>query len=214
MRPLRIIGVSVFLKKRKTQTLVGKLYKIDKKLVFTYEESYLNAKNSIALGPEFPLTQKEFSSDKLFPSLEDRIPSTQNPAYSEYCLEMGIDPDERDPLILLSTIGRKGPSSFIFYPIYYRDISSTDIVDFRHMLGLTTREFASVFEFSQNSLNALERGRRGGVEILKRLEILLHFPSVALYFLLINSGHLIHEKWLVATEKLKELAQKKGEEKP
>lgn len=76
------------------------------------------------------------------------------------------------------------------------------------MLGLTTREFAAVFEFSQNSLNAFEKGRRRGVEILKRLEILLHFPAVALYFLSINSGYLPYEKWLDASEKLKKLAKK------
>ncbi len=210
MRSLKTIGIFVFLKKRKTQTLVGRLYQIDQKLVFIYEDSYFNAKNSIALGPEFPLTQKEFSSDKLFPSLEDRIPSVQNPAYPEYCLAMGIDPDEQDPFILLSTIGSKGPSSFIFYPIFKRDIPLKDIVEFRHMLGLTTREFAAVFEFSQNSLNALERGRRGGVEILKRLEILLHFPNVALYFLLVNSGYLAHEKWVAASEKIKKLAKNKS----
>src|SRR5688572_13987600 len=109
MQTLKIIGVSIFLKKRKTQRLVGKLYEIDQKLVFTYEDSYFNAQYSIALGPEFPLTQKEFSSDKLFPSFEDRIPSVQNPAYPEYCRAMGIDPKERDPLILLSTVGSKGP---------------------------------------------------------------------------------------------------------
>ena len=193
----------MFLEKRKTQTLVGSLYKIDQKLVFTYEDSYLNAQHSIPLGPEFPLTQKQFSSDKLFPSLEDRIPPTKNPAYPEYCLAMGIDPNERDPFVLLSTVGSKGPSSFIFHPIFKRDITSKDIVEFRHILGLTTREFAAVFEFSQNSLNALERGRRAGIEITKRLEILLRFPAVALYFLLVNRGYLAHEKWLNASDKLK-----------
>lgn len=208
MRSLKTIGVFVFLKKRKTQTLVGRLYKIDQKIIFTYEDSYLNARHSIALGPEFPLTQREFSSNRLFPSLEDRIPSTQNPAYSEYCLAMGIDPKEQDPFILLSTVGSKGPSSFVFYPIFKRDITSKTIVEFRNMLELTTREFAAVFEFSQNSLNALERGRITGSEILKRLEILLYFPNIALYFLLVNSGYLIHEKWVYATEKLKEMIQK------
>ena len=208
MRPLKTIGVFVFLKKRKTQILVGRLYKTDQKFVFTYEDSYLNAKHSIALGPEFPLTQKKISSDKLFPSLEYRIPSVQNPAYPANCLAMGIDPNEKDHLILLSTIGSKGPSSFIFYPIFKRDISPKDVVEFRNMLGLTTREFAAVFEFSQNSLNALERGRIEGIEILKRLEILLHFPNVALYFLLVNNGYLSHEKWLDASKKLKKLAQK------
>lgn len=208
MRTLKTIGVFVFLKKRKTQALVGRLCKIDQKFTFTYEDSYLNARHSIALGPEFPLTQQEFSSTRLFPSLEDRIPSTENPAYSEYCLAMGIDPKEQDPFILLSTVGSKGPSSFIFYPIFKRDITSKDIIEFRNMLRLTTREFAAVFEFSQNSLNALERGRITGSEILKRLEILLHFPNVALYLLLVNSGYLIHEKWVFATEKLEGMLQK------
>ncbi|OGN60574.1 MAG: hypothetical protein A3F40_02705 [Chlamydiae bacterium RIFCSPHIGHO2_12_FULL_27_8] len=76
------------------------------------------------------------------------------------------------------------------------------------MLNLTTREFAAVFEFSQNSLNALETGRRKGLDILKRLEILLHFPNVALYFLMVNRGYLSYEKWLDASEKLKNLANK------
>ena len=102
MQLLKTIGIFVFLKKRKTQALVGRLYKVGQKFIFTYEDSYFNARNSIALGPEFPLTQKQFSSDKLFPSLEDRIPSMQNPAYPEYCLAMGIDPSERDPLILMT----------------------------------------------------------------------------------------------------------------
>ena len=208
MRPLKVIGIFVFLEKRKTQTLVGNLYKIDGKLVFTYEDSYLKAKHSIPLGPEFPLTQKQFSSDKLFPSLEDRIPSTQNPAYPEYCLAMGIDPNEQAPFILLSTVGSKGPSSFIFHPIFKRDVTPKDVVEFRHTLELTTREFAAVFEFSQNSINALERGRRAGTEITKRLEILLHFPLVALYFLLINRGYITHQKWVNASDKLKILAKK------
>lgn len=205
MRELIITGISVFLKKRKTQILVGKLYKVEEKLVFTYEDAYLRSRHIIPLGPEFPLTQKTFYSDKLFPSFGDRIPSTQNPAYEEYCLAMGIDPNEQNPFILLSTIGSKGPSSFIFYPLFKRDISSKDIVAFRHKLGLTTREFAAIFEFSQNSLNALERGRQGGIEISKRLEIILYFPNIALYFLLVNKGYLIHEKWISANEQIKKM---------
>jgi HipA-like protein len=209
MRNLKIIGVDVFLEKRRTRLHVGVLKKVNGKLVFTYDEHYFKAKNIIPLGPEFPLTQKEFFSEQLFPSLEDRIPSIQNPAYPEYCLAMGIDPKERDPIILLSTIGRKGPSSFIFYPIFERKITTEDVVKFRESLELTTREFSAIFEFSQSSLNALERNRILGSEILKRLEIILNFPSVALDFLLLNGGHLIYEKWIKATDVLKALNQKR-----
>jgi len=123
MRKLKIIGVGVFLERRKTRQWVGVLRRVDHKLVFTYDDEYFKAKRVIPLGPEFPLTQKEFISDKLFASLDDRIPSRRNPAYPEYCAAVGIDSKEKDPLILLSTIGRKGPSSFIFYPLYDRQIT-------------------------------------------------------------------------------------------
>lgn len=190
MRKLKIIGVDIFLERRKTRLPVGTLKREEGKLVFTYDEHYFRAKNIIPLGPEFPLTQKQFISEKLFPSLDDRIPSTRNPAYPEYCHYMGIDPSEKDPLILLSTIGRRGPSCFIFYPIYDRKIAIDDLIKFRKSLALTTREFSSVFEISQASLNALERKRIAGDEIKKRLEIIINFPEIALDYLVINGGHL------------------------
>lgn len=202
MRPLKVIGIDIFLEKRKSRLHVGELKRIDGKLIFTYDDQYFKAKNIIPLGPEFPLTQKQFISDKLFPSLEDRIPSQKNPAYPEYCQQMGIDPKERDPLILLSTIGQKGPSSFVFSPIYDRKISVEDLTAFREFLELTTREFSAVFEFSQSSLNAWEKNRTSGKDILKRLEILLNYPVVAIDLLSFNRGHLAHSKWMRATEKL------------
>ena len=205
MRKLKIIGVDIFLEKRKTRLQVGVLKRSNGNLVFTYDEYYFKSKNIIPLGPEFPLTKKEFISESLFPSFDDRIPSLQNPAYPEYCLAMRVDPNERDPIILLATIGRKGPSSFIFYPIFERNISADHVINFRKSLGLTTREFSAIFEFSQSALNALERNRILGSEILKRLEIILNFPSVALDFLFINGGCLIYEKWIKATNVLKGL---------
>lgn len=203
MRHIKIIGVDIFLEKRKTRLHVGRLSKSNGKLVFTYDDHYFGAKNVIPLGPEFPLTNKLFSSKQLFPSLEDRIPSTTNPAYPEYCYVMGIDPNEKDPLVLLSTIGRRGPSSFIFCPTYERKITPGEVVKFREHLGLTTREFAAVFEFSQSTINALERNRIAGSEIQKRLEMILSFPEVALKYLFLNGGYLMSKKLKAATDALK-----------
>lgn len=205
MQKLKIIGVDVFLEKRQTRLHVGILKRSEGKFVFTYDNRYFKAKNIIPLGPEFPLTQKQYDSEKFFPSLQDRIPSLQNPAYPEYCLAMGIDVKERDPIILLSTIGRKGPSSFIFFPIFDHRITGEDLKKFRKLLGLTTREFAAIFEFSQSSLNALEKNRILGNEILKRLEVILNFPAVALHFLRINGGYLIQSRWIKAIQSLKEI---------
>lgn len=203
MSELKIIGVDVFLEKRKIRLHVGILNMKEGKFVFTYDENYFKANNIIPLGPEFPLTQREFVSGRLFPSFEDRIPSPQNPAYSEYCEYMRIVHTELNPFVLLSTIGKKGPSSFIFYPIFEREISATDVLKFRKSLGLTTREFASVFEFSQASLNAFERNRSSGKDILKRLEIIINYPDVASDFLLRNGGNLIHAKLAYALIKLR-----------
>lgn len=206
MRKIKIVGVNIFLEKRSTRQHVGVLARDDGKLVFTYNENYFRAKHVIPLGPEFPLTQRRFVSERLFPSLGDRIPSLQNPAYSEYCLTMGIDPQESDPIVLLSTIGRMGPSSFIFYPIFERKITPEDLLNFRESLGLSSREFAAVFEFSQTSLNAFERNRILGSEILKRLEILINFPAVSAHLLFLNGGCLIHEKWKKALHALKKIS--------
>src|SRR5207249_2550742 len=125
-----------------------------------------------------------------------RIPSNQNPAYQEYCRAMGVQADENDVIVLLSTIGRKGPSSFIFYPIYQHTITSTELLKYRKFLGFTTREFAHVFELTQASLTALERNRVKGTSLFRKLEIILAYPAVALNFLLINGGILVREKFV------------------
>jgi HipA-like protein len=194
MGNLKIIGVRIFLEKRTTNMLVGVLEKIDNRFVFTYDEGYFRYKHSFSIGPEFPMTEKTFSSENLFPSFTDRIPSRHNPAYPDYCDSMGIGVDEKDPFILLSTIGRRGPSSFVYYPFYERGVSDVDLIEFRKSLGLTTREFASVFELSQSSVNAIERKRGTRREVLKQLEILIHFPDVALQYVIYNGGYLFHDK--------------------
>jgi DNA-binding transcriptional regulator YiaG len=93
-------------------------------------------------------------------------------------------------------------------PLFERNIRPEDLITFRESLGMTTREFGKVFEFSQPSLNALERGRTSGKDILKRLEILINFPAVALDFLVLNSGYLVHDKWIAAAEQLKKSGKK------
>lgn len=202
MKP-RLIGVRIFLERRTTRMYVGCLTKEKDLFVFTYDDVYFRARKIIPLGPEFPMTKKVFNSKSLFPSLKDRIPSKENPAYPEYCSYMGISPDEDNPFVLLSTIGQKGPSSFIFMPLYEREFHVQDVVEFRKLLGFTTRDFAEIFEIPQASLNALERKRNSGKDLLKRLELIVRFPDVALYLLLVNGGVLPDEKYLRAENFLK-----------
>jgi hypothetical protein len=49
-------------------------------------------------------------------------------------------------------------------------------------------------------LNALECQRSSGKDLLKRLEIIVRFPDVALFFLLMNGGILPSEKHQKAEE--------------
>lgn len=191
---MNISAVDVFLERRKSRDHVGRLSKAknDPKsgYEFEYNEAYLLKENSIPLGPEFPLTKRAFFSKKLFPSFEDRIPSRANPAYVEYCEAAGVSSDETNALVLLSTIGRRGPSSFVFEPIKRGAISGTDIANFRKDLGLSIREFAVAFGTSPASVQKLEIGKGSGRELLKRLEIYINFPEVALFELKKNRAGL------------------------
>lgn len=198
-------SIAVFLEKRKTRQYVGNLtYLHDEKVFeFTYDENYLYAKKIIPLGPEFPLTQRSFRSKRLFPSLKDRIPSKENPAYPEYCQAMRISVNESDPIILLGTIGKKGASSFVFEPVYTTTFSPEDLRNFRQELGLTTREFSLCFDLPRLALMHIENGRSAGKEILKRIEIYLHFPEVAFFEIQRHGGAINHHKKRNALKVLK-----------
>lgn len=153
----KITAVDVFLKKRKTREYVGQLSKENSFYIFTYDNLYLYADRSIPLGPDLPLTKKKFKSKNLFPSFLDRIPSKQNPAYNEYCKMVGISPSEKNTLVLLSTLGQKGPSSFIFSPAPTSAITHEDVINYRKSLKLTIREFSELFEFSPATIIRIEK---------------------------------------------------------
>lgn len=189
----KVIGVYVFLEKRKTRQFVGELTfdKIKNEFVFIYDKAYIYSDNIIPLGPEIPITKIEHSSKKLFASLKDRIPSRENAAYVDYCRAMGITIDENDPIVLLVTIGRRGPSSFIFEPHYQDIFDGIALKTFRNELGLTTREFSQCFNMTQASLVNIESGKAVGKETLRRLEVYARFPEV-LYYQLQLAGGILH----------------------
>jgi HipA-like protein len=179
--PQSIEAIQVFLEKRKARWLVGILAsgKDGKGFVFEYTDQYLYSKSSIPVGPDIPLTRKKYKSENLFKSFNDRIPSSKNPSYAEYCKVAGISPDENNQIVLLATIGRRGPSSFVFEPIY-KEAETADLVTFRRNLHLTVREFATVFDFSTATLNKIKKGQGKSAEAMKRLKIFFAFPEAAI----------------------------------
>jgi HipA-like protein len=186
----KIIGIRVFLELRKKRKFVGTLNRIGNRFQFEYDPKYFKDRSIIPLGPEMPLTRRIYQSERLFVPFWDRIPPRENPAYGEYCQSMGISIEESDPFILLSTIAHRGPSSFIFEPLYEEDFGSQDLLTFRKSLGLTVKEFAACFDFSPAAITRTELKQSSGREVLKRAEIYARYPQVALGQFRKNGGAL------------------------
>lgn len=168
------------------------------KYLLEYDKHYVRLKNAIALGPHLDLfTLKHYSQKgKMFSIFLDRIPDPQNPAYPDYCRSQGISIHEKNPIILLGTIGRRGPSTFIFEAVYKTTFTPSDITKFRHQLKLTQHDFAAAFDISIATLQRIESGKSFDENTLKRIEILLNFPDVARWQLKQTGGY-VHKNILV-----------------
>lgn len=182
------------------RVFVGTLYRQDGCFYFEYDKHYRCLKNAVALGPEFELWQEKFSSKELFPSLADRIPSRQNPAYKDYCKQWGISENESDPFTLLTTIGRRGPSTFVFEPAL-GEYAAERIKAFRDKLSLNQREFALLFDITQTTLSKLEQGKSSYPIITHFIQLCEEVPD-ALAWLLRARGQYIHDDKRAAIERM------------
>ena len=198
----RAVAIDVYRELRRSRDYVGRLEKSGDGFRFSYSESYLLKDNIVSLGPDLPLRPQPFLSKKLFVSFEDRLPSRRNPAYPEYCRHCNISPQEEDPMVLLSTIGRRGPSCLIFEGVISDTPEASDIENFRHRLKLTIRQFALLFDLSTASLQSLEKGGSFGGELVKRLRIYMTFPQVALWEVERNRAKVHEEIYEYVVEQL------------
>ena len=174
-------AVDVYLEKRKTRQYVGRLKQEKRQFVFQYDGAYLHTDNPIRLGPDLPLNPQKYTALRLFPSFADRIPSKQNPAYEEYCRSVGINPSETNPLVLLATLGKKGPSSFICVPVIEKEtFSSEELKQCRKDLQLSIREFSDLFDVSSATVYRIENNKTSGKDTLKRIEVYFKSPQTAL----------------------------------
>jgi len=123
--------------------------------------------------------------------LMDRIPDPDNPAYDDYCKEFGISSLTKEPFVLLSTIGRRGPSSFVFEPVYAGQFRFEDFDEFRMELGLSLNDAALLFDVSLSILQKIKAGDSSGKEVLKRLELYYLFKE-ALKLQIKRNGKYLH----------------------
>lgn len=164
----------------------------------TYDKDYVYSKSAISLGPTLTIFKLKHYSEKgkMFPIFLDRIPDKSNPAYKDYCEAQGIALDEKNPIILLGSIGTKGPSTFIFEPVYHNTFDPTNITKLREQLAITQNDFSKAFDVSKATLQRIEAGSSRDYNTLKRIQILLEFPEVALWQLK-HTGRYIHREVLI-----------------
>ena len=153
----------VYSENRKRRVFVGTLIwdKIKNQFEFKYDPKYAKSKKAIPVGIELDLFKKtNISKGKLFPSFSDRIPSIENPAYADCCKSQGISTNEDNPIVLLVAIGRRGPSTFIFEPVFKNSFSYSDIKKFREESGLSINDFSLAFDINPPTLQRLESGKK------------------------------------------------------
>ena len=194
---------------RKRRVRVAKLihHKDRDHFELIYDQDYVISKTAIPLGVELSLFKEHHFSEKgkLFPSLMDRIPSRENPAYEDYCRSQGIAVNEDNLIILLGTIGRRGPSSFVFEAIYEDEEPDGAVVaSFRKSLGLSQHDFSLAFDFSTLTIHRVESSVSRDHGTLSRVKIYMEFPEVALWQLKRRGGRIHSSQLMRAVERLKE----------
>lgn len=194
----------VFHEGRKRRVFVGELIYLKEKdrYEFIYDRDYVNSKSAIPVGADLDLFKLHHKSPKgkLFSSFLDRIPLKANPAYEDYCKSEGISPDEPNQIMLLGTIGKRGPSSFVFEPVYRAEFSILDLKKFRETLQITQHDFAEAFSINLLTLRKMEFGKSQDYNTLKRVQIYFQFPEVALWQLQQTKGKIHSSAYSKLTE--------------
>jgi hypothetical protein len=175
----------IFHEGRRRRVFVGELiyHEKENRYELIYDKNYACSKKSIPLGPGLDLFKARHISARgvLFPSLADRIPSKDNPAYEDYCKSQGISVNETSSIILLGSVGRRGPSSFIFEPVYKKEFPVETLLKCRKNLHISRHDFAMALGFSETTLQKVETLKSHDANILKLLQIYFDFPEVALW---------------------------------
>lgn len=184
----------IFHELKKRRIYVGELIYDVKLNVYKllYDRQYANSKSAIPLDLDLTLDKLIHVSKKgqLFAALLDRIPERANPAYADYCHAQNISVAEQNPIILLGSIGRKGPSTFVFEAVYKDNFSIADIIKLRRELNITQHDLAKAFSIKNVTLQRMESGISNDENTIKLLQIYFNFPQVALWQLLQTGGNI------------------------
>lgn len=158
---MKVIDVYCELRTRKVR--VGRLIQDDQGYEFQYADSWLDFDGAFDIGPDIPLSRKKYRSTSLPDSFLSRIPPRNSANYARYCEDRGISANERSEMVLLSTIGHKGPSSFVFeksFELQDRIVTRERLQSMRGKFSLRT--IAIFFNISMGSLQKILAGKIAG----------------------------------------------------
>ena len=209
--------VNIFLEYQKTRKFVGTLSQENGKYIFRYDETYRLEDNCMPFGPHFPVSEREHVSKEMFSEFQDRIPSRRNPAFVEYCEIVGISSTETDYFILLPTLGKRGPSSFIIERAYLEEASDTieKIKLFLKNTQLSHTDFSHLLDIPRTSLMRLLNGKSTDKTLLRLTELYLTKPELLRELFAITSGRITPQKLKNVKKYLLEHdTQRDGEAKP
>jgi hypothetical protein len=143
----------------------------------------------------------------LFPSFQDRIPSKGNAAYEEYCRAAGISPKEKNPIVLLGAIGRRGPSVFVFEPVVESGFNAQkELGFFRARYRVSLHDLALALDLNAITLQRIEAGKSKDPATGRLLEIFFTIPE-ALRQQLKTTARKVHRNTLDALTKYVDLVE-------
>lgn len=149
--------ILIFSDESRGRVFVGLLERTNEGYTFVYDKDYMARSTATPLGPDLPFSLKPITSKKFFESIIDLLPDRNNPAYEEYCRSVGIAPDEKDPMVLITHFGG-GPSHFAFEAAPDDTVASgNQVVEFRNSLGLSQRQLANFLNIPIATLQAMEK---------------------------------------------------------
>lgn len=167
--------IDVYSESGKRRIYVGRLFRVKSGFEFQYSPEWLENEKTFQLGEDMPLGSEILKFTRFPKSLSDRIPPRSSTNYNRYCEESGISTSENDEMILLGTIGHKGPSSFVFElsdELDRNKVVLEKLQSFRPQFAL--RDLASLFGVSHASIQRVLRGDTSGA-VYSLIEItLLH----------------------------------------
>ena len=170
--------IEVFAEKKRQRTYVGRLFKKRGVFQFNYDQSYLLGVRPLALGPDLPLSTEDFRSKTLFESFKDRIPSRNSDNWNRYCQSAGISPDESDAITLIGSLGRRGPSLFIFEGTLDRaQFVKTQFEIFRKKHKLSVADLAALFDVSVGTIHRLQKGEIQNASLVDLLYLFFKLPE-------------------------------------